>query len=108
MIGNVGDIVYNTQSPTGIQYIGLGLYLRWTVRERGATLWNDTKLRGLTMFWLPHDVLTYNCLYHFVIGNRGSGKTYGFKKRGITKLLKYRSSIYLFQAISKCEFEDIA
>lgn len=31
--------------------------------------------------------LTYNCLFNFVIGNRGSGKTYGAKKRAIKQFL---------------------
>lgn len=31
--------------------------------------------------------LTYNCLFNFIIGNRGSGKTYGAKKRAVKQFL---------------------
>lgn len=31
--------------------------------------------------------LTYNCLFNMVIGNRGSGKSYGLKKRAIKQFL---------------------
>lgn len=41
------------------------------------------------MFW--YDIsrtLSYNCLFNFVIGNRGAGKTYGAKKWAIQDFLK--------------------
>ena len=40
--------------------------------------------------------LTYNCLFNFVIGNRGCGKTYGAKKRAIKLFLdKGHQFVYL-------------
>lgn len=40
------------------------------------------------MAWYDiNKTLTYNCLFNFVIGNRGSGKTYGAKKRAIKQFL---------------------
>jgi hypothetical protein len=58
------------------------------------------------MFYNPHDVLTLNKLFHFIIGNRGCGKTYGFKKWGIKRFLQTgRKFIYLRRYHS--EFEDL-
>ena len=40
------------------------------------------------MAWYDiNKTLTYNCLFNFVIGNRGSGKTYGAKKRAVKQFL---------------------
>lgn len=39
--------------------------------------------------------LTYNCLFNFVIGNRGSGKTYAAKKRAI-KLFKEKGHQFVY------------
>lgn len=40
------------------------------------------------MAWYDiNKTLTYNCLFNFIIGNRGSGKTYGAKKRAIKLFL---------------------
>lgn len=48
------------------------------------------------MFWTPHSVLSYNCLFHFIVGNRGAGKTYGSKKLAIKHFLKTgRQFVYL-------------
>jgi hypothetical protein len=58
------------------------------------------------MYYDPHELLTYNALYHFIIGNRGCGKTYGFKRRGIKKYKKSgRQFIYLRRY--QTEFEDL-
>ena len=40
------------------------------------------------MAWYDiNKTLTYNCLFNFIIGNRGSGKTYGAKKRAVKQFL---------------------
>lgn len=58
------------------------------------------------MWYSPHELLTYNKLYHFIIGNRGCGKTYGFKKWGIKRYLQTgKKFIYLRRYHS--EFEDL-
>lgn len=49
------------------------------------------------MAWYDiNKTLTYNCLFNFIIGNRGCGKTYGAKKRAIKLFLdKGHQFIYL-------------
>lgn len=49
------------------------------------------------MAWYDiNKTLTYNCLFNFIIGNRGSGKTYGAKKRAIKNFIdKGHQFIYL-------------
>ena len=42
------------------------------------------------MFWDLNSTLTYNALFNFIVGNRGGGKTYGAKKRGIDNFIKKR------------------
>lgn len=34
------------------------------------------------------EIFSYNCLFNFVVGNRGAGKTYGAKNRAIKNFLK--------------------
>lgn len=43
-----------------------------------------------SMFWDLGRTLTYNCLFNFILGNRGGGKTYGAKKRGIEQFINKR------------------
>ena len=40
------------------------------------------------MYWDISKPLSYNALFNFIVGNRGGGKTYGFKKYAIQKFLK--------------------
>lgn len=47
---------------------------------------NDTI--DISMFWNLGRTLTYNCLFNFILGNRGGGKTYGAKERGIDNFIK--------------------
>lgn len=70
-------------------------------------------------FWDIQKPLSYDCLYNFIVGNRGGGKTYGAKKYVINRFLKTgKQFIYLrrfskelknvkkfFDAVSK-EFPD--
>lgn len=43
-----------------------------------------------SMFWDLGRTLTYNALFNFILGNRGGGKTYGAKKRGIDNFINKR------------------
>lgn len=48
------------------------------------------------MYYDLNNTLTYNALFNIIIGNRGSGKTYGAKKRAIKQFLdKGEQFIYL-------------
>lgn len=40
------------------------------------------------MYWDPYKTLSYNCLFNFIIGGRGIGKTYGAKRVAIRNFLK--------------------
>lgn len=40
------------------------------------------------MYWNLDKVLSYNCLFNFILGARGVGKTYGLKKYVIKQFLK--------------------
>ena len=57
------------------------------------------------MFWSPHDILSHNCLFNFVLSNRGGGKTYGAKKLAIKKHLK-EGSQFIYLRRYKTEFAD--
>lgn len=49
-----------------------------------------------SMFWDINKSLSYNCLFNFIVGNRGGGKTYGAKKYCIDKFLRYEEEfVYL-------------
>ena len=41
-----------------------------------------------SMFWDLGKTLTYNSLINVIVGNRGGGKSYGAKKRGIDNFIK--------------------
>jgi hypothetical protein len=51
-------------------------------------------------------MLSYNLLFNFIIGNRGSGKTYGAKKWAIKGFLKDGSQ-FIYLRRYKTEFDDI-
>lgn len=51
--------------------------------------------------------LTYNCLFNFVIGNRGCGKTYGAKKRAI-KLFLDKGYQFVYLRRYKEELDETA
>jgi hypothetical protein len=57
------------------------------------------------MYWNPHEVLSYNALFHFITGNRGAGKTYGSKKLGI-KHFKKKGRKFIYLRRYKSEFDD--
>ena len=41
-----------------------------------------------SMFWDINKSVSRNCLFNFIVGNRGAGKTYGAKKYVINRFLK--------------------
>lgn len=44
------------------------------------------------LFWDIKRTLSYNCLFNFIIGMRGAGKTYGALKYAVEQHLKYRNT----------------
>ena len=59
------------------------------------------------MFYNPHDLLSRNALFNFVVGNRGAGKTFSFKKWGVSSFLKTgKQFIYLRRY--KSEIDDMS
>ena len=60
-----------------------------TLRQSTSTKNTHSKSTGSQdMWWNPQRTASYNCLFNFIIGMRGAGKTYGFLKRNIEKFLK--------------------
>lgn len=58
------------------------------------------------IFWDISRSLSYNCLFNFIVGNRGGGKTYGCKKYGIDNYLK-KGEQFIYLRRFKEEFKDI-
>ena len=50
--------------------------------------------------------LSHNCLFNFIVGNRGSGKTYGFKEWAIKSYLRTRKQFFYVRRY-KDELSDI-
>lgn len=42
----------------------------------------------VTMFWDIDRTQTYNCLFNFIVGTRGGGKSYGAKKKAVKNFLR--------------------
>lgn len=58
-------------------------------------------------FYDINKTLTYNCLFNFIIGSRGSGKTYGAKKRAI-KLFLEKGHQFVYLRRYKEELDETA
>lgn len=56
-------------------------------------------------FWDISKCLSYNKLFNFIIGGRGTGKTYGAKKFAINRFLKYGEQ---FAYVRRYESSDLA
>lgn len=59
-----------------------------------------------SMFYNPQKLLSYNCLFNFVEGERGNGKTYGFKKIGIDNFRKKKEQ-FIYLRRYETELNDI-
>lgn len=57
------------------------------------------------MWYSPHDLLSHNALFNFVVGNRGAGKTYSAKKWAIKTFLKTGAQ-FIYLRRYKTEFDD--
>lgn len=57
-------------------------------------------------FYDINKTLSYNCLFNFIVGNRGGGKTYGFKKWAIRSFLKSGKE-FVYVRRYKQEFKKI-
>ena len=52
-------------------------------------------------FWDIQKPLSYDCLYNFIVGNRGGGKTYGAKKYVIKRFLRTGKQFVYLRRFSK-------
>ena len=51
----------------------------------------------MSIFWNINDPLSYNCLFNFIVGARGVGKTYGTLKYCIEQYLKHKKNGEVWQ-----------
>lgn len=58
------------------------------------------------MYYSRNDLLSYNALFNFVVGERGTGKTYQFKDWAISDFLK-NGYQFVYVRRYKTEFKDI-
>lgn len=58
------------------------------------------------MYYSRNDLLSYNALFNFCVGERGTGKTYQFKDWCINDFLKNKSQ-FVYVRRYKTEFKDI-
>lgn len=58
------------------------------------------------MYWTIHNSLSYNALFNFIVGARGTGKTYGFKQWAIKDFLKTGKQ-FVYVRRYKQELKDI-
>lgn len=58
------------------------------------------------MYYNRNDLLSYNSLFNFVVGERGTGKTYQFKDWSISDFLKNKKQ-FVYVRRYKTEFKDI-
>ena len=60
------------------------------------------------MWYDVNKTLTHNCLFNFLYGNRGSGKTYGVLKHCVNRYVKKKQQfIYLRRTLSELENIDM-
>ena len=65
----------------------------------------NVKLNDL-MYYSPQRLLSYNCLFNFVEGERGNGKTFAFKKLGIDNFRKKKEQ-FIYLRRYESELNDI-
>ena len=56
------------------------------------------------MYWDIGKTLSHNCLFNFITGPRGSGKTYGAKKFVTNRFIKYGEQ-FIYLRRYKTEFD---
>lgn len=59
-----------------------------------------------SMFWDINNSISRNCLFNFIVGNRGGGKTYGAKKKVIERFIKTGEQ-FVYLRRFKEELKDI-
>ena len=60
------------------------------------------------IFWDITEILTYNALFNFIVGERGTGKSFGLKQRAINNFLKKGTQFaYVRRFMSELEGKDI-
>lgn len=59
------------------------------------------------MWYNPHELLSHNCLFNFVVGNRGAGKTYGVAKKWAIKTFLKTGKQFIYLRRYKTELDDI-
>lgn len=57
------------------------------------------------MYWNGHDILTHNAMFNFVIGGRGTGKTFDCKYKRIKHFIKTGMQ-FIYLRRYKTEFDD--
>lgn len=63
-----------------------------------------------TLWWDPNRTASYNCLFNFIVGMRGAGKTYGALKRNVAKFLKspkHKRWQFMYVRRLKTELKDL-
>lgn len=59
------------------------------------------------MWYSPHELLSRNCLFNFLIGNRGGGKTFGTKDWAIKDFIK-NGNEFIYLRRYKSELETVS
>lgn len=59
------------------------------------------------MWYSPNDILQYNCVFNFIVGMRGGGKTFAFKETAIKNFLKNKSQ-FIYLRRYKTELQKIS
>lgn len=58
------------------------------------------------MYYSANRLLSHNCLFNFIVSQRGDGKTYDFKKRGIKRFIKNHEQ-FIYVRRYKTELKEI-
>lgn len=66
----------------------------------------NIKKQDAKIWWNIYNTLSYNALFNFIIGNRGGGKTFGFKKWAINDFIKNENQFIYVRRFKK-EFANI-
>lgn len=61
--------------------------------------------KSKNFWWNPTNILSYNCLFNFVVGNRGGGKTFGMKEHMIRKAID-NGVLFMYLRRTDVELKD--